>query len=154
MDYGFYYWLYASIGLVSGFFAIDAINIYSFKYCENSKTNLKSFIYKQHNKLWFRILILGISIFLWIPVLFIIFNFLSEGDNEMVYYDYNIIEILIKSGIASSNADAKRLIYQGKVKVNGITHNGKNIFDPVELKPGIEIECRNKVVTYDKLQYL
>lgn len=64
---------------------------------------------------------------------------------------YNLIDILILSKLVKSRADAKRLIVQGQVMVNGKFHNGNNIFDPIEINEDTRIICRNQVVTFEEL---
>lgn len=73
-----------------------------------------------------------------------------ETNIELENQGYNIIQLLLKGNLCKSNAEAKRLIYQEQVKVNGNTHNGENIFDPIEIEDNLIIQCRNKQVHYEK----
>ena len=70
----------------------------------------------------------------------------SDFDWEVFNNDSNIIDLLVETGLCKSRAEAKRLIYQDGVKVNGEVHSGHNIFDPINLDNPLILECRNKVI--------
>lgn len=64
---------------------------------------------------------------------------------------YTITELLILSKIATDKAEAKRLVYQGQIKVNGEIYNSSLLLDPIYIKSIIVIKYRSMEVAFEKI---
>jgi ribosomal 50S subunit-recycling heat shock protein len=62
-----------------------------------------------------------------------------------------IIELLIISKITKSRAEAKRLVCQGQVKVNGLVYESDKLFEPIQITEPLIIYSRNQEVTFEKI---